>query len=133
ADIVRSLQPLATFVIPLQSKTVDPDIRSYIQKSLDGRDGFKKFTKEFKTEIEETLVADSQGMFRLVDCLLRILEECLVPTDARAALEELPKDLDSVYSRILGSIHETQRTYVQRAMHWLAFSAEPLTLGQLAE
>ncbi|CUS13277.1 unnamed protein product, partial [Tuber aestivum] len=133
ADIVRSLGPLAAFSIPLQSRTVDQDIRTYVQKSLGSKDGFGKFTKEIKNEIEDTLVSRSQGMFRWVDCLLRILQECMTPGDVRVALRELPKDLDSVYLRILESIHEKQREYIRRAMHWLAFSAVPLTLVQLAE
>ncbi|CUS11673.1 unnamed protein product, partial [Tuber aestivum] len=133
ADIVGSLQPLTAFSISLQSKTIDPDIRTYVQKSLSGKGGFKKFPEEIKNEIEDTLVVRSQGMFRWVDCLLRILEACLAPDDAREALRKLPKDLDSVYTRILESIDEVQRIYIQRAMNWLAFSAVPLTLGQLAE
>ncbi|CUS13991.1 unnamed protein product, partial [Tuber aestivum] len=71
--------------------------------------------------------------FRWVDCLLRILQTCIAPDDVRAALKKLPKDLDSVYTRILESIDEMQRVYIQRAMHWLTFSVEPLTLSQLAE
>ncbi|CUS08890.1 unnamed protein product, partial [Tuber aestivum] len=114
ADIVKSIEPLATFPIPLQSKTIDPDIRAY-------------------SEIEERLVARSQGMFRWVYCLLRVLQECITPEDVREALEELPEDLDSVYLRILDSIPKRQKEYIRRAMNWLAFSVEPLTLGQLAE
>ncbi|CUS10696.1 unnamed protein product, partial [Tuber aestivum] len=132
-DIVRSLEPVTAFAISLQSEIIDADIRAYIQNSLDGKDGFKKFTKEIRSEIEDTLVSRAQGMFRWVDCLLRILQECITPKAVRGALNGLPKDLDSVYLRILESIHETQREYIQRAMHWLSFSAEPLTLGQLAE
>ncbi|CUS12931.1 unnamed protein product, partial [Tuber aestivum] len=108
ADIAASLEPLTAFSISLQSKTIDPDIRTYVQKSLAGKGGFKRFTEEIKDEIEDTLVTRSQGMY-------------------------LPKDLDSVYARILEDIDEMQRIYIQRAMNWLAFSAEPLTLGQLAE
>ncbi|KAG0634235.1 hypothetical protein HOY80DRAFT_1099822 [Tuber brumale] len=133
ADIAKCIRQLATFAIPLQSKTVDPDIREYIQKSLDGNDGFENFPNEIKSEIEVTLVARSQGMFRWVVCLLRILEDCIALKDVRAALERLPEDLDSVYSRILESIPGAQREYIQRAMRWLTFSGEPLTLGQLAE
>ncbi|CUS10690.1 unnamed protein product, partial [Tuber aestivum] len=133
ADIVCSLEPVVAFSISLHSQTIDLDIRSYIQKSLDGRDGFRGFTKEIKSEIEETLVVRSQGMFRWVDCLLRILEECITPEDVRESLKELPEDLDSVYLRILDSIPKKQKEYIWRVLHWLAFSAEPLTLGQLAE
>ncbi|CUS08888.1 unnamed protein product, partial [Tuber aestivum] len=133
SDIVRSVQPLATFALPLQSKTIDPDIRFYIRNSLDSKDEFRGFTQEIKSEIEETLVTGSQGMFRWVDCLLRVLQECITPEDVRQALEELPEDLDSVYLRILDSIPKRQKEYIRRAMNWLVFSAEPLTLGQLAE
>ncbi|CUS14584.1 unnamed protein product, partial [Tuber aestivum] len=133
ADIARSLEPHTSFAISLQSSTIDPDIRAYIRNSLVGKDGFKKFSQEIKTEIEETLVAGSQGMFRWVDCLLRILEECITPKSVRDALRELPEDLDSIYAKILDTIPKKQKEYICRAMNWLAFSAEPMTLGQLAE
>ncbi|CUS15232.1 unnamed protein product, partial [Tuber aestivum] len=133
ADIVNSLEPFTTFAISLQSKTIDPDIRAYIKNSLKAKDGFKKFTEEIKGEIQDTLVARSQGMFRWVDCLIRILENCIAPCDVRTTLKKLPKDLDSVYARVLESIDEVQKIYIQRAMHWLAFAVVPLTLGQLAE
>ncbi|CUS14582.1 unnamed protein product, partial [Tuber aestivum] len=133
ADIVGSLEQLNGFSISLQSSTIDPDIRAYIRKSLVGKNGFKKFTQEIKSEIEKTLVSGSQGMFRWVDCLLRILEECMEPKAVRDALRELPEDLDSIYARILEAIPKRQKEYIRRAMNWLAFSAEPLTLSQLAE
>ncbi|CUS15239.1 unnamed protein product [Tuber aestivum] len=133
ADIARSLEPLATSAISLQSKTVDPDIRTYIQNSLDGKNGFRRFTKEIKSEIEDTLISRSEGMFRWMVCLLRIIEDCMTPQDVRESLKELPEDLDSVYLRILGTIPKKQKEYIRRAMRWLTFSAVPLTLGQLAE
>ncbi|CUS12036.1 unnamed protein product, partial [Tuber aestivum] len=61
ADIEKSLEPLTTFSISLQSNIIDPDIRSYIRNSLGDRDGLKEFTKEIKSEIEDTLVSRSQG------------------------------------------------------------------------
>ncbi|CUS15247.1 unnamed protein product, partial [Tuber aestivum] len=64
ADIVRSVEPLSTFTIPLQSKTIDPDIQFYIRNSLDSKDEFREFTEEIKSEVEKTLVTGSQGMFR---------------------------------------------------------------------
>ncbi|CUS06945.1 unnamed protein product, partial [Tuber aestivum] len=133
ADIVGSLERLNPFAISLQSSNIDPDIRAYIRNSLAGKDGFRKFSQAIKSEIEEKLVSGSQGMFRWVDCVLRVVEECITPTSVRDALRELPKDLDSIYERILDTIPEKQKEYIRRAMNWLAFSAVPLTLGQLAE
>ncbi|CUS12886.1 unnamed protein product, partial [Tuber aestivum] len=132
-DIIGSLGLLDPFAISLQSSTIDPDIRAYILNSLAKKDGLKEFSQEIKSEIEETLVSGSQGMFRWVDCLLRILEECITPKSVRDTLKELPEDLDSIYVRILDTIPKKQKEYIRRAMNWLVFSAEPLTLGQLAE
>jgi hypothetical protein len=48
-------------------------------------------------------------------------------------LKELLKDLDSTYQRIFESFPESQEKYIQAAMHWLSFSAAPMTLGEIAE
>ncbi|CUS10689.1 unnamed protein product, partial [Tuber aestivum] len=61
ADIVRSLKPLKPSSISLESKTIDPDIRSYIHNSLDGKDKFQGFTQTTKSEIVEALVVCSLG------------------------------------------------------------------------
>jgi hypothetical protein len=45
----------------------------------------------------------------------------------------MPEGLDQTYDRILDSIPYGHRVYVQSALRWLAFSARPLSLEELAE
>jgi ankyrin repeat protein len=54
-------------------------------------------------------------------------------SEIRKALNALPTSLDSFYDRILMEIneHDKHRAYV--ALQWLAFSARPLSLSELAE
>lgn len=71
--------------------------------------------------------------FRWVDCQLDSLGKCLTPTATKAALYSLPKSLDQTYDRILQSIPDEYRQQAQTALQWLAYSARPLHLSELAE
>ena len=51
----------------------------------------------------------------------------------RKALATLPKTLNQTYERILLSIDEEYAAYAKRFMKWLAYSARPLQLKELAE
>ena len=51
----------------------------------------------------------------------------------RKTLQDLPDGLYETYDRILLNVPEVHRVHVQRALIWLAFSGEPMTLGQVAE
>ena len=51
----------------------------------------------------------------------------------RRTLQDLPSGLYETYDRILSNVPEVHRVHVQRALIWLAFSREPMTLGQVAE
>jgi hypothetical protein len=48
-------------------------------------------------------------------------------------LKTLPKTLDDTYARILCSIDEEYGQDVIKVLHWLAYSARPLKLAELAE
>ena len=51
----------------------------------------------------------------------------------RKALVELPPTLDETYDRILCAIDNDHSTYALRILHWLAFSARPLLIEEVAE
>src|SRR5215469_3693465 len=71
--------------------------------------------------------------FRWAACQLDALGRCRTRRQLQQALQELPADLDEMYDRILTAIKEDDREYAIRILGWLAFSARPLTLGELAE
>ncbi len=51
----------------------------------------------------------------------------------RETLRSLPKTLDETYDRILVGIGEHDRSYAFRALQWLAFSARPVSIEEVAE
>jgi hypothetical protein len=51
----------------------------------------------------------------------------------RKNLSSLPDTLDEMYDRILSSVQQHHRTHVHKILQWLAFSARPLTLAEVAE
>jgi len=61
------------------------------------------------------------------------LKKCRKLSTLRGSLNRLPKDLDETYSRFLQGIQEEDAAEVRRALQWLAFSARPLSLDELAE
>ena len=51
----------------------------------------------------------------------------------RKSLSRLPPTLDKTYERILSSVPEEYSSYAVRLLRWLAFSARPLLLEEVAE
>ena len=71
--------------------------------------------------------------FRWVTCQLDVLAECSNLSGLRKALHSLPTTLEETYDRILRCIRRESRSDVVRLLQWLALSARPLTLLEMAE
>jgi hypothetical protein len=71
--------------------------------------------------------------FRWVFCQLNTLKKCRKMSTLKDKLDQLPKDLDETYSRILQSIEEEDSKEALAALKWLAFSERPLSLNELTE
>ncbi|KAK2801686.1 hypothetical protein FQN51_005230 [Onygenales sp. PD_10] len=136
-DIERCFEELVApeNAICLQTKVVDVDIRHYVAHILDTRRKFEKWRKDgnLRREIETALMQKSKGMFRWVVCQLDTLEKCLTRSQLRKALGSLPATLDETYDRILLNIDAEYSEYALRILTWLAFSARPLDLSEVAE
>jgi hypothetical protein len=61
------------------------------------------------------------------------MKRCITPAMVRKELKAMPETLDQMYDRILQRVPRLHQQYVQSAMHWLAFSARPLLLTEVAE
>jgi len=68
-----------------------------------------------------------------VVCQLDVLQKCLKLSSLRKALNSLPKTLHETYHRILLNIEEEYRDDAFKVLQWLAFSARPVTLAEVAE
>jgi ankyrin repeat protein len=66
-------------------------------------------------------------------CQLDTLGKCCNRAMLRKSLATLPRTLDQTYDRILTSIGEEYLEYAMRILQWLAFSARPLSVEEVAE
>jgi hypothetical protein len=86
----------------------------------------------FCTKCTETVLS-RWCRLRWAYCQLDALHRCRTTYQVRQTLRSLPKTLDETYDRILAGISETNREYVFRALQWLAFSARPVSVKEVAE
>jgi ankyrin repeat protein len=61
------------------------------------------------------------------------MKKCLTLAMVRTELKRMPETLDQTYDRILQSVPSLHESFVQSALHWLAFATRPLQLQELAE
>ena len=71
--------------------------------------------------------------FRWVQCQVDHIKALRTAKDIKKALLELPPDLDSTYDDILLRVNQNDKLYLKRALQFVAFSARPMTLGEVAE
>lgn len=71
--------------------------------------------------------------FRWVVCQLDALRKCRTTGQIKRALTELPKTLDSTYLRILENIDENSWRYVHDVLNLIAFSVQPLKVGEIVD
>jgi ankyrin repeat protein len=77
--------------------------------------------------------ADECTRFRWAVCQLDALGKCRNRATLRKSLATLPRTLDKTYDRILCAISEEDSEYAIRILRWLAFSAQPLSIEEVAE
>ena len=71
--------------------------------------------------------------FRWVQCQMDFLAAQRTGKAVKKALEQLPDDINSVYTRILNSILPADQNMARQAFMWLSFSKRPLSLLELCE
>ncbi|KAI4943376.1 hypothetical protein J4E91_009285 [Alternaria rosae] len=93
----------------LQRDVVDKDIQRYVEQRLRDDKSLAKWNRDttVRQEIEAALMGGARGI--------------------------LPRTLDQTYDRILSAISEEYSQYAMRILQWLAFSARPLSVEEIAE
>ena len=88
--------------------------------------------KLFNTKSAHTHT-DLDFRFRWVACQLDVLRKCIKLDGLTKRLNALPKTLDETYDRILQNIDDEYQNDTFKVLQWLAFSARPVTLAEVAE
>ncbi|CZR57756.1 uncharacterized protein PAC_07645 [Phialocephala subalpina] len=119
--------------VPIQNKQVDEDIHRYVEIQLEGNERLSRWPPQVKEEILTTLTNKAHGMFRWTFCQIDSLQKCFTIKAIRETLKSLPESLDETYARFLFGIDKKYHELAFTALSWLAFSARPLTIKELAE
>lgn len=127
-------QLLATRIIPLPEK--NPDIDAFIEADLNRCLEQEKLTigdGALIIEIQDALVAGSQGMF--LWAALQIQSLCGMKTDhaIRKALADLPKDISQTYARILEKSGSSDPLLQAKTLQVVLAAERPLTTEELKE
>ncbi|KAF1930669.1 HET-domain-containing protein [Didymella exigua CBS 183.55] len=119
----------------LQRDVVDRDIERYVQQRISDDKSLAKWNKDaaVRQEIKDALMHGARGMFRWAVCQLDTLAKCRNRAMLRKSLATLPQTLDQTYDRILTAISKDDYDYAMRILQWLAFSARPLSVEEIAE
>ncbi|KAI9436028.1 hypothetical protein H4582DRAFT_1817026, partial [Lactarius indigo] len=134
-DICDVFESLASQTISLQDERGQKkDIADYVRSVIYSGSGkfMKRWRKEDKEHVIETLTERADGMFRWVFCQLEVLRNCL-PQNVQRVLRELPSSLDETYERMLREIGKVNPDQAYRLLQCLAVATRPLRVDELAE
>ncbi|KAK8115574.1 hypothetical protein PG984_012076 [Apiospora sp. TS-2023a] len=119
-------------IITLDNDRIWGDINSYIKARTKQMGRWENLPKVRK-EIEDTLVAKADGMFRWVSCQFNTLENCFDWPSVRRELVALPHDLETTYLRILQRIPTKHLDYTKRLLQFMTYSERPLRLEEAVD
>ncbi|KAF3934908.1 hypothetical protein ABW19_dt0205838 [Dactylella cylindrospora] len=106
--------------------------QTLINKKVEGQ--LPELPQELFDRIKKILAEKAKGLFIWVD--LQISELCSEYSvgNIEDALQNLPKDLDELYKRVLDRIQRLRKLEVAREIFlWVAYAIRPLTLQELIE
>ncbi|KIW05058.1 uncharacterized protein PV09_04213 [Verruconis gallopava] len=133
-DIKERMKQICDIEVDVHLTSINNDIRLHVRSCLSKKDDkLNRWPPNIKQEIEDKLMEKAGGMFRWAACQLAELRKCLKPAQIRAELNKLPKTLDETYARILSNVPEMYRSELRAALIFLAFSARPMTIQEIAE
>ncbi|KAL2361906.1 hypothetical protein RJZ56_005184 [Blastomyces dermatitidis] len=121
--------------VPMDKSQINGDISTFTQECLRTDRRFKRWTlhPDIQRAIKNCIVSKSDGMFQFAASLLEMLGNCVDVQSLREALASPPMLLNAVYERILLDTDRKWKNHAPELLRWLAFSARPLTIAELAE
>ncbi|TDZ14144.1 hypothetical protein Cob_v012911 [Colletotrichum orbiculare MAFF 240422] len=119
----------------LQEARQQQDIESYVEHELRPGGRFDRWQSRpsILKEMKDTIVSQSDHMFRWAACQLDSLAKCLSPVSLQKALHSLPQGLDKTYERMIQDISDENKDQAITILQLLVFSDRPLTVDELVD
>ncbi|KZP14979.1 hypothetical protein FIBSPDRAFT_751110, partial [Athelia psychrophila] len=111
--------------------SANPDIVKFVDEKLVKLIIWIKLDPEIQMLVRDALLEGADGSFRWVALQLFELSRCPNVRTLKQTLRALPKDLEETYRQLLSK--SSQADDLRRFLNWVAFSARPITLEELAE
>ena len=89
------------------------DIEAYIRREVRSNIVLSKVPE---IEFMDSLVPQSEGMFRWIDCHKDFLRSQLTPRRVRNVLKDLPVTLNDTYITLLGRVPDSGKQLVKEAL-----------------
>ncbi|KAF8850333.1 hypothetical protein BDZ45DRAFT_679851 [Acephala macrosclerotiorum] len=119
--------------LSVEGRRVERDIMKFLEHRLQHQT-FRAWKPSLKESVKQDLAKKADGMFRLVALQLDALSRIRTEGKIRNAMEVLPRSLEAFYDRMLQEIEDLDdQEYTRRAFLWIAYSARPVTLVEVAE
>ncbi|KAK3376712.1 hypothetical protein B0T24DRAFT_592355 [Lasiosphaeria ovina] len=103
-DILDLMLTLGPINVSLEADKVAGDVSIFLNKKMSAEPYLKTLSEDLRSTILETLLEDSNGMFRWVKCQLDLIKSLKRPQSIRNAIKTLPAALDETYERILCTV-----------------------------
>ncbi|KAE8153045.1 ankyrin repeat-containing domain protein [Aspergillus avenaceus] len=122
-------------IISIQRGAVNNDIRLYVNQRLRYDNSFGRWRSkpDVQDEIREKVMLQADGMFRLAQCQLDMLQNCIDLRLLRMTLTSLPSTLQETYARILAGVKLNHRQYAVKLLQFLTYSLRPLTIEETVD
>ncbi|OXV08909.1 hypothetical protein Egran_03325, partial [Elaphomyces granulatus] len=132
-DVKNAIRGNAIRLVDIDNSLVDNDIRTHIKTRMNEDVTFKEWAPGQQQKVTQRLTEKADGVFRWVHCQLDALQKLHRDKDIDMVLDDLPKDLDETYSRMLLQIPERTRRDAHLVLQWLSSSQRPLKLREAEE
>ncbi|KAI9830716.1 MAG: hypothetical protein M1819_005380 [Sarea resinae] len=115
----------------------DEDVKTYVDSRIDGERSLLCLVNSdpaLRATIANIIVEKAQGMFLLAQLHMNALAKEHDRRTIRLALENLPKELDTIYERAMERIRsqdEEDTRLAESVLSWISYTLRPMTILEL--
>jgi ankyrin repeat protein len=99
------------------------DIVKYVEDRVANLAGYSSCRKDF---IKETLVKESEGIFKYASCMINTLDNT-ISDNANDTLKSLPQEMNMMFEELVGGVGPDLRVLLE----WVALTYRPLSMMEL--